>query len=81
MSDIELFDLLIVGAGPAGLSAARTAARLGFRTLVVDRLAARYSPAGILARMAAVCQTRTRIVACERGKGRTRRRTRATGNP
>ncbi len=40
MSDNERYDLLIVGAGPAGLSAARTAARLGFATAVVDRLAA-----------------------------------------
>lgn len=32
------FDVVIVGAGPAGLSAARTVARLGYKTLVVERM-------------------------------------------
>ncbi len=32
------YDIIVVGAGPAGLSAARTASRLGFSTLVLERL-------------------------------------------
>ncbi len=31
------YDIIVVGAGPAGLAAARTAARLGFRTVVIER--------------------------------------------
>lgn len=31
-------DLLVIGGGPAGLSAARTAARLGLRTLLLEKL-------------------------------------------
>jgi len=32
------FDLLVIGGGPAGLMAARTAARLGLRTLLLEKL-------------------------------------------
>lgn len=32
------YDIIVIGAGPAGLSAARTAAGLGLRTLVLERL-------------------------------------------
>jgi electron transfer flavoprotein-quinone oxidoreductase len=38
--DTPTYDMIVVGAGPAGLSAARTAARLGFSVLVLERLAA-----------------------------------------
>jgi flavin-dependent dehydrogenase len=37
--DSRACEMLIVGAGPAGLSAARTAARLGSTTVVIERLA------------------------------------------
>ncbi|MFX8195578.1 FAD-dependent oxidoreductase, partial [Acinetobacter baumannii] len=31
------FDLIVIGAGSAGLAAARRAAQLGARTLIIDR--------------------------------------------
>ena len=34
----DKYEVVVVGAGPAGLSAARTASRLGFHTLVLERL-------------------------------------------
>src|ERR1700756_5663002 len=34
---MERFDLVVVGAGPAGATAARVAAERGLRTLVVDQ--------------------------------------------
>jgi len=39
MASGDRFDVIVVGAGPAGLSAARTAARLGFSTLVLEQRA------------------------------------------
>jgi flavin-dependent dehydrogenase len=38
------YDFIVVGAGPAGLSAARTLARLGFRTLILERYPDHQSP-------------------------------------
>lgn len=38
MSHNRQYDIVIVGAGPAGLSAARTMARLGFEIMVIERL-------------------------------------------
>jgi len=32
------YDIAIIGAGPAGLMAARTTARLGLRTLLLEKL-------------------------------------------
>ena len=37
MADNRQCDVVIVGAGPAGLSAARTVARLGFKTVLLER--------------------------------------------
>ncbi|HEX9117799.1 MAG TPA: NAD(P)/FAD-dependent oxidoreductase [Anaerolineae bacterium] len=40
MSADRQHDVVVIGAGPAGLSAGRTIARLGFRTLILERLPA-----------------------------------------
>ena len=39
-ASVASHDVIIVGAGPAGLSAARTTARLGFSTLLLERMPA-----------------------------------------
>ncbi len=39
MSQDPQYNVAIVGAGPAGLSAARTVARLGFSVVVFEQLA------------------------------------------
>lgn len=45
MGESYQYDVVIVGAGPAGLSAARTTARLGFSTVVLERAAEAGVPA------------------------------------
>ncbi|MEM2538096.1 MAG: FAD-binding protein, partial [Candidatus Methanomethylicia archaeon] len=43
----EIYDLIIIGAGPAGLSAAIQASKIGLNTLVVEKTA----PGGNLTKM------------------------------
>ena len=40
MSEVKIYDMLIIGGGPAGYTAALYAARAGLKALVLEKLAA-----------------------------------------